>query len=160
MPRHPQIEDLAYATSSGLLAEEVVFGLGKLLVGEKLEDDQERAALQTAGSVLQAIIDSDVSVPARAGTAQLAASEEALDALQAALGQSTDENVQAYLARLNDTLTAALAGESVTARKAELESLQNLFATFGHITLARANRLTRAPLDRLTWPISHLISAS
>jgi hypothetical protein len=159
MPQHPHIEDLAYATSSGLLAEEVVFAVGDVLRGGTL-DSEPRKALETGKAVLEALVSPDLAVPAQPGMSQLAANEEALDALQAALVQAPDQDVQAYLRCLIGVLEEAIGGADVRDRQSELESLQRLFATFGHITLARANTISRTPQDRLMWPTSNAISAS
>jgi thioredoxin-like negative regulator of GroEL len=155
----PNIKELASAASAGLLAEEMVFALGTLLRGGGLEDDDARDAVEAGKAVLTALVSPNLTVPAAAGVSQLAADEEALDALQAALVQAPDEDVQEYLKRLIEVLEAALNNEDVQARQSELDSLQKLFATLGHITLARANSLSRAPQERLSWPTSPATSA-
>lgn len=160
MAHHPEIEDLAYATSAGLFAEDVVFGVGGLLAGRGPLDEHETEAIRGARTTLRAIANSDFSAPAQSGTGYLAAGEEALDALQAALVQAPEQDVQQYLGHLADVLDAVLAGEDIAPRRADLEAIQSLFSTLGHMTLARANRLAQTPQDRLSWPTSRAISAS
>lgn len=160
MPEHPQIEELANAASAGLLAEEMVFAMGRILRGEPLDQSEERESVALGKAVLESLTSSDLTIPPPEGMSQLAADDEALDALHAVMIQAPERDVREYLGRLVDVLDLVLKQEDVSSYQAELEALQELFATLGSITLARANSLSKGPEERLTWPISVETSAS
>jgi hypothetical protein len=159
LAERPNIEKLANATSAGLLAEEMIFAIAGLLRGTQLAPD-EKSSVATAKALLESLASPAATAPPTVEMRSLSADEEALDALQAVLVQAPGQDLQQYLGRLIGVLDVALAGNDVTSYTSELKALQELFSTLGHLTLARANSLTRAPQERTHWPISAETSVS
>lgn len=146
----PHLEELAATVSTGFLAEEVVFALGKLLRGEPLEAPALRP-IEHAALLLRAAASPEPAVSGAAGLQQLANQPAALDALHAARDQAPGEDVAERLQRFADVLDAAVANADVSTSRDALEGIRSLFASVGHFSLARANKLSRSREERLTW---------
>jgi len=160
MHEHPYLAELANATSTGLLAEEMVFAVGRLIRGEAELSQDDRQILEEGRRLLRSAVDPSPG-EAQPGLSQLSEPEGTLDTIRAVLMQAPDANVKSYV----EALDAALGGivdeeRDPSAYEAELDKIRDLFATVGHLTLSRANRLTRSPQDQLEWPTSPAISNS
>lgn len=154
MRENPHLTELASATSTGLLAEEMVFVISDLL-REKAKPKQEDLQIIAEGREL---LRSAVGSPQDEGTPslnQLSEPEGTLDTIRAVLVQDPNADVKSYVQRLDAALGEILESEDSPAiHEAELTEVRNLFATVGHLTLSRANRLTRSPQEKLGWSTS------
>jgi hypothetical protein len=155
MHEHPQQTELASATSTGLLAEEMVFAIGRLLRERSRPEGEDAKAIEAGRVLLNSAVDPSLGV-SQPGLSQLSQSEGTLDTIRAVLVQAPGEDVKNYVQRLDRALKRALedSGEDFDAYEDDLIAVRDLFATVGHLTLSRANRLTRSPQEHLGWPIS------
>lgn len=159
MHEHPYLSELAGATSIGLLAEEMVFVISRLL-REKARATEEDALVIAAGRALLDSIANPKPGGTRPGLNQLSGSEGALDAIQAVLVQAREGDAEAYVTRLVAALRAIEGRENVEGREDDLMEARDLFATVGRLSLSRANGLTRSPQERIGWLTSAATSTS
>src|SRR3954454_23134923 len=101
-----QLQELSSTVSAGFLPGEVVFAVGHLVRGEKL-DGSQRDTIADAELLLKAAASPPPISTDPAGLQQLAAADSALDALHAARIHAPDKDIQAYLSRLVAVLAAA-----------------------------------------------------
>lgn len=146
----PHLEELSSTVSAGLLAEETVFAIGRLLRGQAL-DTSSRRAIKQAADLLRAATSPSAPVADAISFQQLSTDDSALDALRAARVQAPDKDLQEYLQHLVAVLERAEEGEDVSTESESLRAVRELFASLGHFSLARANKLARTREERLTW---------
>lgn len=152
MDEHPYLTELANATSIGLLAGEMVFVVGELLEKNAQPDDGARKIIESGRSLLASVANPTPG-GAQHNLDQLAESEGALDTIQAVLAQAPDGDVESYMSPLENALRKILDEHDDPVKYAsELNSVRELFAMIGQLTLSRANRLTRSPQEQLQWP--------
>lgn len=160
MRENPHLTELANATSTGLLAEEMVFVISDLL-RERTRPGQEGLRIIGEGRDL---LKSAVGSPAGdaiSSLSKLSEPEGTLDTIRAVLVKDPKADVEGHVRRLDSALGEILEGDKdPMAHEAELMDIRELFATVGHLTLSRANRLTRSPQERLGWPTSAATSSS
>jgi hypothetical protein len=160
MPEHPYLTELASATSNGLLAEEMVFVISRLLREKARPDEEDRKVIETGRAVLDSVADPTPG-EARPSLSQLTGSEGALEAIQAVLVQTEDGDVESHVRRLVKALKALEEGsEDIGSYEGDLTDARDLFAIVGRLSLSRANSLTRSPEEQLRWPTSPAISTS
>lgn len=155
----PHLEELAGIVSTGLLAEGIVFGTSRLIRGEALRDD-EREALAGGKALLEFAAAPIRSVTTGAGLQPLSPEVGALEALQVMRSEDPDVNVEDFVRPLIEVLDLALNDVSVSGRKNELERIQRLFVSLGHVALARANSVSYVPEERIAWPAVTKIAIS
>src|SRR4051812_35252296 len=106
MNSHPQFHEVSGAATTGWLAEDLVYALGRLLHDKELtEVDRER--LTTAQHLLEALARDESGERASTGH-RLAADRHALGALNAAMTPSADADTQELARRLAATLERVL----------------------------------------------------
>jgi hypothetical protein len=154
MRENPHLTELASATSTGLLAEEMVFVISDLL-REKTRPKGDSLQVLTEGrELLKSAMGSQQDEAAPILT-QLTEPEGTLDTLRAVLAQEPNVDVKSYVVRLDVALQNVIEGEGdLVVHEAELTEVRDLFSTVGHLTLSRANRLTRSPQEKLGWSAS------
>lgn len=160
MREHPHLAELASATSTGLLAEEMVFVISRLLRERRRPGKKGLKIIEEGRALLKSAVDSplDETPPS---LSRLFEPEGTLDTIRAVLVQDPNADVKSYVERLDAALAEVLeGGEAIESREDDLMEVRGLFATVGHLTLSRANRLTRAPNEDFGWPISPVTSNS
>lgn len=154
MRENPHLTELASATSTGLLAEEMVFVISDLL-RERTKPAQKGLEVITEGRELLKSAGGSPQDEAMPSLSQLSEPEGTLDTIRAVLAQDPNADVESYVNRLDAALAEILeGGDNPTIHDTELTEVRDLFATVGHLTLSRANRLTRSPQEKLGWSTS------
>jgi len=156
---NPHLTELASATSTGLLAEEMVFVISNLL-RDKARPGQEGIQVIEEGRELLKSVAGSAQDDAAPSLSQLSEPEGTLDTIRAVLTKDPKADVKSYVKRLDGALAEVLeGGKDPVIQQVELTEVRDLFAAVGHLTLSRANRLTRSPQEKLGWTSTAILNS-
>jgi hypothetical protein len=158
MRERQHLEELSGAVSLGLLAEDMVIVIGRVMRGETL-NAKDRRVLEMARALFATLGCADVILPA-AGRDQMLSDDAYFDALRAVETQVPGQEAQAAAARLVELLDTVLTGDVDQVAAHELHALRAVFIDVGKATLMRANDLSRSRQEPYPWRPMRVISPS
>lgn len=144
-----QLQGISIATSLGLISEEMVLALGRLLRGEEMTaGDEER--LDRGHLVLEDLASGRPRPAEDAESPRPAGEQSNLAAMQAMRLQAPDEDPRPYARRLADALKDVQAGDR-GGRKNDLRAIRELFMAMSRLTLESAHDMARGTPEFEAW---------
>lgn len=149
MRERQQFEEVSTVVSLGLLAEDMVLVIGRVMRGDEMRE-RDRRVLEKAKRLLETLSSEDV-VPVDLGADQMLADEAYLDALRALKLRAPEAEEQVAAAQLVALLDAVLRGELDEPMREQLLQLRAIFVDVGKSMLTRANDLARSRQEAYAW---------
>lgn len=141
--------DLEGAQALGRFSDQMVFSIGRTLREGSVQQDDIRS-FRSAADLFELLARDDVGVPDTVETMTFSAGGY-LDALRAVQDHAEEGQLEDYAARMESLLrTVADRAEVLQEERDELESLRDLFAEVGEVTLSRAGELSLP--QEAHWP--------
>lgn len=146
-----ELREVAGAVSLGLLSEDLVLSVGRLLRKDPLEA-ADYQALQFGKSLMERLGSQSRGALVASGTSRIDTDESDLDVYRAVRIQSPNEPARELLNRFAGLLDRAIRGELSPDDEPTVILIRQLFARVGELTLARTDDLfERSRMEHLEW---------
>jgi hypothetical protein len=159
MRERQQFEELSSAVALGLLAENMVLALGRVLRGDPVRDT-DRPVLEDAKRLFETLGD-DTIVPLNRMYDRMFADDAYRDTLRIVREQVPDQSDREIATQLAALIGSVLEGAVDEELRVRLASLREIFVEVGKTMLLRSNELMRSEQETISsWRPMQAISLS